>query len=89
MALGASALRVKYLVVSEVARPALYAATLGVALAFAGSTLLASRVVVMKTFDLIGYGGAILAVLITCGLAAFFPSRRASRVDPSSTLRNE
>ena len=39
--------------------------------------------------DLIGYGGALLVVLLACGLAAFFPARRAARVDPASTLRNE
>jgi len=89
MALGATPFRVKYLVVRQVGRPAVYGTILGAALAFAGSTLLASRVVVMKTFDLIGYGSAIVVVLFACAVAAFYPSRRATRVDPASTLRDE
>jgi len=43
--------------------------------------------VMINTFDVLAYGGAALLVLAACAASAYFPSRRASRIDPMITLR--
>ena len=89
IAIGASRGQVRFLVIRQILSPAVYAASLGTILALGLSSLIRSSVLVWRSFDLVGYGGAILIVLSACGAAAFYPSQRATRVDPALTLRSE
>jgi len=41
----------------------------------------------INMYDGLAYGGGVLLVIAASGAAAYFPSRRAARIDPMSTLR--
>jgi len=43
----------------------------------------------VRATDVTSFGGAVLALLIVGGLAAFVPARRASLADPVLVLRQE
>jgi ABC-type antimicrobial peptide transport system permease subunit len=87
MALGASTAGVVRLVLSQSIRLAIIGTAIGVALALGVSRVFASELEMINTFDLLAYGGGIGAALIAALAAAYFPSRRASEVDPVSALR--
>jgi ABC-type antimicrobial peptide transport system permease subunit len=87
MALGATRANVIRLVLSQSFRLAAYGIAIGSVFALAISKLVASLVVAVNTFDVLAYGGGILVVLGAAIAASFFPTRRAVRVDPASTLR--
>jgi predicted permease len=87
MALGATTNAVTGLVLRQSMRLAIIGALAGGLLAMGLSKLLASMLVVIDTFDGAAYLGAVALVLAACAAAAYFPSRRASRIDPQATLR--
>ena len=87
MALGATTGEVTGLLLRESMRLAISGAAIGCILAAALSKILASTLVMINPFDVAPYVAAIPLVLAACAAAAWFPSRRASRIDPLTTLR--
>jgi putative ABC transport system permease protein len=89
MALGASARAVR----SMVARQGLRLTVLGLALGTLGAAalgrLLASQLHHVSPADPATYLGVLLLLAIVAGLAIYVPARRATRVDPVVTLRQE
>jgi predicted permease len=87
MALGATARSVAGLVLKQSMRLGLIGTALGIVLALGASRILASGLVMINTFDGLAYISGVLLVLAACAAAAYFPSRRAARIDPITTLR--
>jgi predicted permease len=87
MALGATTGAVTRLVLGQSGRLAVIGVALGTALALGVSRLFASHLVFMNTFDALAYGVGVMLVVAASLAAAFFPSRRAARIDPVTTLR--
>jgi predicted permease len=87
MAMGATARAVTGLVLKQSMRLGIVGTALGGVLALGVSRILASGLVMINTFDGLPYIGAALLVLSACAAAAYFPSRRAARIDPNFTLR--
>jgi ABC-type antimicrobial peptide transport system permease subunit len=50
---------------------------------------MAAHMEMMKAFDPLAYLAGVTLVILAALLAAYFPSRRATRVDPAATLRSE
>jgi len=87
MALGAGVAAVVGLVVRQSLRYAAIGVVAGTIAALGVSRLFASMLVVLDTFDPAGYAFGIIAVLVSCAVAAWAPSRRAARVNPVEVLR--
>jgi predicted permease len=87
MALGASLGTVTRLVVMQSMRLAVVGIGLGTLLALGVSRFLASHLVFINTFDLLAYAAGVILVVAASLGAAYFPSRRAARIDPVTTLR--
>jgi len=51
--------------------------------------VLASNIESMPAFDVVAFGIAFSFVLLSCMIAAFVPSRRAARIDPTAALRHD
>ena len=88
MALGATIGSVIALVLRQSLRLAALGIGIGALLAGA-SRLLASLLLMINTFDGAAYVGGTLIELSACIAAACFPSLRAARIDPMSTLRHD
>lgn len=58
-------------------------------MAVGASRVLASRLVMMNTFDAGAYAWAMLLVLIACIAATWVPALRATRIDPVGSLRHD
>ena len=41
----------------------------------------------VRAFDPLAYAGSLGIIVATCLVAAFFPARRAARIDPMAALR--
>jgi predicted permease len=89
MALGASREAVLSLVLRQAGRLALLGAGIGLILAAAVSTLLASLLVGIGTVDPLAFGIATLVLLGTLLAATYFPARQAARMEPMGALRAE
>jgi predicted permease len=87
MALGATAGAVSGMVLKQLLCLASLGIALGVLLALGASRMFAWRLVMMNTYDGVAYAGAVLLVTAASVAAAYFPSRRAARIDPTTTLR--
>jgi len=87
IALGSTSRAVTGLVLRQSMRLAIIGALTGCALALGISRILASVLVMINTFDAAAYIGGVALVLAACAAAAYVPSRRASRIDPLTTLR--
>ena len=87
MALGATSNAVTGLVLRQSMRLAVIGTLAGSLLAIAMSRILASVFVVIDAFDAPASIGGVALVLAACAATAYFPSRRASRTDPNTTLR--
>ena len=87
MALGATIGTVTRLVMMQSMRLAVVGIVFGTALALGVSRFLASHLVFVNTFDSLAYAVGVLLVMAAALGAAYFPSRRAARIDPVTTLR--
>jgi predicted permease len=89
MALGAGAPAVVALVMRQSVRMAAVGGAIGMTLALGVSRLAASQLEITDTFNALAYGGSAAIALLACLVAAWVPSRRAARVSPMETLRQE
>ena len=91
MALGATSAAVVRLVMRQSARLAGIGALVGLAIAFAAMRALSSviRLESISLLDVTPFIAGVLIVALATALAAFYPARRATRVDPAETLRAE
>jgi len=87
MAMGAPTGAVTGLMLKQSIRLAVVGALAGSVLAMGMSKALASVVFMIDTFDAVAYIGGASLVLGACAAATYFPSRRAARMDPLTTLR--
>lgn len=89
IALGESAAGVVGLILRQSMRLCAIGLTIGLGLALAASAALSSTLVIINVFDPAAFSAGILIVVGACLAAAFFPARRASRVEPLVALRIE
>jgi predicted permease len=89
MALGAQRGAVLRMVLRQGMTLVLLGVGLGLALSFAGTRVIASRLFDVTPTDLLTFVGVPLLLLIVALLACFVPARRATRVDPLVALRYE
>jgi predicted permease len=89
IAVGASAQSIVGLILTQSLRLCAIGLAIGLTLALGLSALLSSVLVMMETFDLIAFGAGLVIVVAACLAAAFYPARRASRVEPLVALRIE
>lgn len=89
IALGATSRDVTSLVLEQALRQALTGAAIGLVLALGVGRILASTLPSMPAFDVLAFAAALPCVVLACVLAAFLPSRRAVRVDPTQALRSD
>lgn len=88
-ALGAGPARVVALAMRTALQPAMIGIAIG-ALGAAGLTRVLSAVLFgVGAFDAATWVGAGLVILAACVAAGYLPARRASRIDPMTTLRAE
>jgi len=89
MALGATARAVVGLVMRQSLRLAAIGATVGVVVTFLVLTTLnaAMRLATVSLVDAGAFAAGLLLIVIATMLAAYQPARRATRIDPSQTLR--
>ena len=93
MALGATPRDMVTLVLSQLMRPIGVGVIAGGGLAaVAAMVLLATPVAagigtLVHAFDPLAYAVSLGIIVATCLVAAFFPARRAARIDPSAALR--
>jgi predicted permease len=87
MVMGASEREVVELVLRQSVRLAAIGVGIGTAIGLGVSRLFASQFEMINTFDAVGYSAAIGLVFAACLVAGFFPSRKAARIDPITTLR--
>ena len=89
LALGARPTDVVKMVLMEGSRLSLAGVALGVIGALALTRVLGSLLYDVSTTDVVTFVGAALIVLFVSIAAGFAPARRASRVDPTVTLRSD
>ena len=89
MALGASRRKVLELMLRESMRPVVMGIGAGLVLAGGASFLLRMLLYGWGVFDALSFAGMSMLFLAIALLAAFFPSRAATRVDPIVALRYE
>jgi putative ABC transport system permease protein len=89
MALGATAERVRRMVVGQGARVVLIGVTIGIAAAIAATRLLGSLLFGVKAVDPALFA-AMAVMMVGIGMvASYLPARRASSVDPLESMRSE
>lgn len=89
MALGARSGDVLRMVLRETFAMVLIGASIGLALTLACSRLLVSMLYMLKPFDPLALGAAVLAIGVIALVAGWLPARRATRIDPLAALRCE
>ena len=95
MALGASSRNVARLILAQTTRPVIYGllagAGLAASLAAALLTMPAGAMIaeVIRFNDPIAYAGSVLAIVMSCLLAAWVPATRAARLDPMQAIRQD
>ncbi len=89
VALGAGRTSIKTWVMKGAMVPAAFGILLGLLLTIPAGRLLNSFLFGVKAWDWQTYAGALLVVLLVAVLAPIGPAMRASRVQPTSTLRAE
>jgi putative ABC transport system permease protein len=87
LALGATAVDVRRLVLGEGLRLAVAGAIAGLALAFAATRVLRGLLFETEPLDPLSLGAAALALVGVALVATWLPARRAMRVDPIEVLR--
>jgi putative ABC transport system permease protein len=89
MALGARASQLFGLVTGQAMRLAMIGVAIGIAGGYAATRLLESLLFGVTRTDVGAYAGAVAILLAIAAVASFTPAWRASKVDPSVTLRAE
>jgi predicted permease len=89
LALGADAIRIRRMILGQVARLMVIGVPAGIAGAFALQRLAASLLFGVDGIDPVAMGGAVGTVLAVALVAGGVPAYRASRVDPAIALRWE
>jgi putative ABC transport system permease protein len=89
MALGATTAAVRRTVVAQGARVVVLGVVVGLAAALAATRALSGLLYGVAAVDGATFGVMALLMLVVGGLAAYVPARRASRVDPCESLRND
>lgn len=89
LALGATAGRIRSLVVGQGLRPVALGVAIGIGVGIVAIRVLAGFVYGVGLMDPITFVGAPLLLLATAALAAWLAARRAAAVDPAVTLRGE
>lgn len=89
LALGATTMRIRSLVLTEAVRLAGVGALLGVAGALAASPLIRSLLFGLDPLDPTTIIGAALLLVAAAALASYVPLRRATRVNPVAILRGQ
>lgn len=89
LALGATTMRIRRLVLTEAVRLAGGGALIGVAGAFAATPLIRSLLFGVDPLDPTTIIGAALLLVVAAALASYVPLRRATRVDPVIVLRGQ
>jgi ABC-type antimicrobial peptide transport system permease subunit len=89
MALGASRLRVLWLVLRESLLLAICGLAIGLPAALALARVIASRLFGVTAHDSWSIAASCLILLAVSALAGFVPANRASRIDPLRALRYE
>jgi len=94
MALGARPRDIAVLVLAQSSRPVAAGLAAGTLLAGSLAMVLMAKGVVsyagpIDTLDPVAYASSSLAIVAACALAALMPARRASRIDPILTLKQE
>jgi putative ABC transport system permease protein len=89
LALGATAGSLRQMVVRQALGITLVGAVVGLAIAFAGSRLLASLLFQVTPGDPLTLAGVALLLVAVALLAAYLPARRVTRIDPATVLRAE
>ena len=89
MALGASGSRVRQMILRQGMTLAGIGLLIGMSVAVALARLLKSQLYTVSPLDPVTYVIVPVVLLVVAALAAFLPSRRATRVDPVLALRHE
>jgi ABC-type antimicrobial peptide transport system permease subunit len=89
MAMGASSADVVRMMARKGFTPVLIGLAIGLALSLGFSQLLSSQLYQVEATDTLTFSLVPLLLCVTAGLAAYVPSRRASRIDPMLALRHE
>jgi putative ABC transport system permease protein len=89
MALGAQRRQVLALVMRRGLVLTIVGLTIGTAAAAASARILQSLLFGITPLDASTYAGVVLLFFVVAVLAAYFPARRATRVDPLAALRTE
>jgi len=89
MALGASASRVRAMILQQGMTLAVAGLFIGVVIAFALARLLKTQLYEISPNDPVTYIAVPIVLVLVAALAAFLPTRRATRVDPVVALRHE
>ena len=96
MALGATAQRIGWLVLSQTARPvglglvtgSGIATAIGIVIMATAEPRLGGRLII-DVLDPLAYIAGTLVILTACAVAALIPARRAARIDPVAALRQD
>jgi putative ABC transport system permease protein len=89
MALGASPVDIRVMIVRQALRAALPGMIAGVAAAASLSLVARSVLFGIARFDPVALGAGLGALILVVALAAYAPSRRATAVDPATALRQQ
>ncbi len=89
LALGASASRVRAMILRQGMTLAGAGLVIGIVVAFALARLLKTQLYEISPNDPVTYIAVPIVLILVAALAAFLPTRRATRVDPVVALRHE
>jgi predicted permease len=89
MALGAAQSNVVGMILREVLLLIAVGGVVGIAAAFAATSLIKSFLFGLAAMDPVSFGGAALLLTLVGALAGYLPARRAAKIDPMIALRYE